>query len=108
MTPRRVVVTGFGLASPIGDDPDAVSEALREQRHGIVQMPPWNEIKGRQTRLAAPAAAVDLSHFSRKQTRTMGRVSLLACYATERALEDAGIDEAALRSGRLGLAYGST
>lgn len=104
---RRVVITGIGLTSPLGDSPDDVSRALREQRHGIVSMP-WAEIDGLRTRVAAPAAEVDLSHFSRKRIRTMGRVSLLASYATERAIRDAGIDEETLQSGRLGLAYGST
>ncbi len=38
----------------------------------------------------------------------MGRVSLLATYATEQAIAGAGIDEETMRSGSLGLAYGST
>jgi 3-oxoacyl-[acyl-carrier-protein] synthase II len=38
----------------------------------------------------------------------MGRVGLLATYATEQAVRQAGLDEEVLRSGRVGLAYGST
>jgi 3-oxoacyl-[acyl-carrier-protein] synthase II len=38
----------------------------------------------------------------------MGRVALLSTWATQRAIEDAGIDASALSSGRVGLAYGST
>ena len=72
MSRRRVVVTGMGLTSPIGDAPERVARALREQRHGIVQMPHWDEVKGLETRLAAPAGSVDLSALPRKKTRTMG------------------------------------
>lgn len=108
MSGRRVVVTGMGLTSPIGDSPAAVASALQEQRSGIVVMPGWDKIDGLQTRLAAPASSVDLSHFSRKKVRTMGRVSVLATYSTEQAIADAGIDQETLHSGKLGLAYGST
>jgi 3-oxoacyl-[acyl-carrier-protein] synthase II len=108
VTRRRVVVTGMGLTSPIGDTLDQVSSALQEQRHGIVQMPQWDAVKGLETRLAAPAGSVDLSKLPRKKTRTMGRVSLLSVYASDRAIAQAGLDEETLGSGRCGLAYGST
>jgi 3-oxoacyl-[acyl-carrier-protein] synthase II len=51
---------------------------------------------------------LDVSSHGRKKTRTMGRVALLANYATCAAIEDAGIDPEMLSSGRTGLAYGST
>ena len=40
---RRVVVTGIGLCSPIGNDLDAVSQALQLGRGGIQAMPEWPE-----------------------------------------------------------------
>ena len=39
MSGRRVVVTGIGLTSPIGNDLPTAVAALREGRHGIVTMP---------------------------------------------------------------------
>jgi 3-oxoacyl-[acyl-carrier-protein] synthase II len=108
MSARRVVVTGMGLTSPIGDTPEQVSRALQDQRHGITHMAQWDEVQGLQTRLAAPALTVDLAKLPRKKTRTMGRVSLLSAHATAQAIAAAGLDDAALSSRRTGLAYGST
>jgi 3-oxoacyl-[acyl-carrier-protein] synthase II len=105
---RRVVVTGIGLCSPIGNDLAAVSDALRHDRHGIRKKPEWDSIQQLATRLAADVTDLDLSKLPRKKARTMGRVSLLATYASERAVAEAGLDEATLQSGAVGLAYGST
>lgn len=48
-------------------------------------------------------------HYGRKQTRAMGRLSLLATRASELALQDAGLlEDPILRSGRCGVSYGSS
>jgi len=104
---RRVVVTGMGLASPIGNSPDAVVAALRAGRGGISMQPQWAAYKGLYTRLAGEVK--DLSFdYPRKATRTMGRVALLAVWATERALVDARLPLEALQGMRAGVAHGST
>jgi 3-oxoacyl-[acyl-carrier-protein] synthase II len=105
---RRVVVTGIGLTSPIGNDLPTAVAALREGRHGIVTMPEWAEIQGLSTRLAGVARDVPFDSYPRKKTRSMGRVALLATYATERALADAGIGPDLSAMPEVGLAYGST
>jgi len=105
---RRVVVTGIGLASPLGNDLPTAVAALREGRHGIVTMPEWAEIQGLSTRLAGVAKDVPFNAYPRKKTRSMGRVALLATYATERALMDAGLDQDLRSIPDIGLAYGST
>jgi 3-oxoacyl-[acyl-carrier-protein] synthase II len=105
---RRVVVTGIGLASPLGNDLPTAVAALREGRHGIVTMPEWAEIQGLSTRLAGVAKDVPFNGYPRKKTRSMGRVALLATYATERALMDAGLDQDLRSIPDIGLAYGST
>lgn len=104
---RRVVVTGVGLCSPIGNSLDEVSHALQHGEHGIRQMTEWNDMANMFTRLGAPARVIEQSH-ARQKVRGMGRVGLLALYATEQALADAALDPASLGSGRLGVAYGST
>ena len=105
---RRVLVTGIGMTSPIGNDLRAATAALREGRHGIVTMPEWDKVEGLGTRLAGIAQDVPLSQYPRKQSRSMGRVALLATYATEQAVIDAGLDREQLQAGDAGLAYGST
>jgi 3-oxoacyl-[acyl-carrier-protein] synthase II len=107
MARERVVITGVGLTSPIGNSLDEVSRSLREDRGGVRVVPRLGEIAQMRTRLGAPVE-VDLSSLPKKRVRTMGRVALLSTWATQRAIDDAGLDAATLASGRVGLAYGST
>lgn len=106
---RRVVVTGMAGISPIGNDWPSAQKHLRSYRNGIVRMKDWDQYESLHTRLAAPAADFALSErFTRKTTRGMGRVALMATRASELALIDAGlIDHPLLKSGMLGIAYGS-
>ncbi len=107
MAGNRVVITGLGVVSPIGNSLDAVSDALRSDRSGVRTMERFGDYAGMKTRVAAPAE-VDLDRLPKKRTRTMGRVALLSTWATEAAIADAGLDAAYLSSGAVGLAYGST
>jgi len=104
---RRVVVTGMGLASPIGHTVDAAVASLRAGTSGIVTMPQWDAYSGLYTRLAGEVRGLALD-YPRKATRTMGRVALLAVWATEQALADAGLTMADLAEVRVGVAHGST
>jgi 3-oxoacyl-[acyl-carrier-protein] synthase II len=106
---RRVVITGMGAITPIGNDWASVSEKLKAQVTGIQRMDDWIKYKGLNTQLAAPADFSRPAHYSRKQVRGMGRVAMLATYATELALQEAGLLEGPeLKSGRVGIAYGSS
>jgi 3-oxoacyl-[acyl-carrier-protein] synthase II len=106
---KRVVVTGMAGISPIGNDWQQVSARLKSQTTGIQTMPEWDKYSGLNTRLAAPADFTRPAHYSRKQTRSMGRIALMATYATELALIDAGLlNDPVLNSGTMGVAYGSS
>ncbi len=108
MLKRRVVVTGMAGISPIGNDWQQVSARLKARSTGIQFIQDWEKYQGLNTRLGAPVDFVKPEHYSRKQTRSMGRVALLATRATELALIDAGLlNDACLRSGTMGIAYGS-
>ena len=63
----RVVITGIGLATPIGHTLDAVSASLREKRHGIAFQPAWEKVGHFATRLAAPVTDLDLGSLPRKE-----------------------------------------
>jgi 3-oxoacyl-[acyl-carrier-protein] synthase II len=105
---RRVVVTGMGIVSPLGADLDAVEVALRENRTGVRRMKEWSGVGHMLTQLGAPADTPEIARLPRKVARLMGRVSLLATVATERAIAEARIDSAELASGKIGVAHGST
>lgn len=107
---RRVVITGAGGISPLGNDWDSIHTRLRECRNAVQRMDEWDIFKGLNTKLAAPAAAFELPpHYTRKTTRSMGRVALMAVRASEIALQDAGLLGAPLlTTGRVGVSCGSS
>ncbi len=106
---KRVVVTGMAALTPLGNDWDTVAKKLKTQITGIRHMADWDKYNGLNTRLAAPVDFSRPEHYTRKQVRGMGRVAMLGTYATELALLDAGLlDDPILRSGRVGVAYGSS
>lgn len=109
---KRVVITGIGAISPLGNDWETVSAKLKSCTNAVRVMPEWGDISGLRTRLGCPAAPFDLdpAKYNRKSTRSMGRVGILGVRATEMALADAGLldDQTFLSSGNMGIAYGSS
>lgn len=107
---RRVVVTGMGGVTALGDHWDAIEARLRAGRNAVVRMPEWDRYDLLHTRLAAPIHDFEPPpHYPRKMVRSMGRVSLLAVRATELALSDAGLlNDPQIQDGRMGIAYGSS
>src|SRR5574344_722440 len=93
-----------------GNDWPSIRERLQAGRSAVVTMEEWGAYDGLNTRLAAPITAFTLpSHYHRKQTRSMGRVSQLATVATELALQRSGLlGNEVLTDGRTGIAYGSS
>ncbi|MGH8517259.1 MAG: beta-ketoacyl-ACP synthase [Panacagrimonas sp.] len=106
---KRVVVTGIGGITSLGDSWDSIHGSLREGRSGVQRMVEWDRYSEMNTRLAAPIADIKLpAHYTRKVLRTMGRVAQMATLATERALDDADLRDAdVIRDGSTGIAYGS-
>jgi 3-oxoacyl-[acyl-carrier-protein] synthase II len=106
----RVVVTGMGTLSALGSDWDAVEARLRAGRNAVKFMPDWEQYTDLATRLGSPIEDFQPpAHWTRKQLRSMGRVSQLAVRAAEMALADAGLlGDPLLRSGTVGVACGSS
>lgn len=105
---RRVVITGGSIVSSLGVTDADVMQSLKALKNKVVIMPDWEAYEGLRPHIAAPVTA-ELRSFSRKETRGMGRVALLALNATETALEKArliGCDE--LKNGLTGISYGSS
>lgn len=107
---RRVVITGIGGVTALGDDWPTIRENMEAGRTAIRRMEGWDRFDGINTRLGAPVPNFSVEgRYPRKKLRTMGRVSRMAVYATERALDSAGLtDDPVLKEGRTGIAYGSS
>lgn len=107
---HRVVVTGMAGITSLGNDWQSIADQIQQKRSGIRYMPDWERFDGLNTRLGGPVADFVLpSHYSRKKTRSMGRVSQLATVATENALRDAGLlDDESIKDGRMGISYGAS
>jgi 3-oxoacyl-[acyl-carrier-protein] synthase II len=107
---RRVVVTGMGGVSALGSAWPEIEVGLRARRNRVRYMPEWEVYRDLNTRIAAPID--DFSPpagWSRRQLRSMGRVSQLAVRSSEIALEQAGLlNDPVLRSGKMGVACGSS
>ena len=107
---RRVVVTGMGGLTALGESWSAIRDRMGRRETAVRHMPEWNRFEGINTRLAAPVRDFSVDdRYPRKKLRTMGPVSRMAVYATERALADAGLaTDPVIRGGRTGIAYGSS
>lgn len=107
---KRVVVTGMGGLSPLGLSWEDVEKNLRARQSAVRRMPEWDVVEDLNTRLGASVPEFDLPiHYSRKRTRSMGRIGMLATRSAELAIESAGlIDDPVLSDGRTGVAFGSS
>lgn len=107
---KRVVVTGMGAVTALGDNWSDFAAALKSGTSAIRCLEDWATYKHLNTNLAGPIENFEVpSHYPRKKIRSMGRVSLLATRATELALIDANLlDDPLIRSGAMGVAYGSS
>ncbi len=110
MAVRRVVVTGMGGVNALGSDWASIEAAFRAGRSAIRRMPEWDRFSDMNTRLGGPVDDfVTPEHWTRKQTRSMGRASRMVVRAAEMALADAGLlDDPSIRDGRMGVASGSS
>jgi 3-oxoacyl-[acyl-carrier-protein] synthase II len=107
--PHRVVVTGCGALTGLGHDWATIRDNMEAGRSAVRHIHDWDGYDQLHTRLGAPAATFELpAYYTRKRTRSMGRVAILAVRASELALEDAGlVGDPIVGSGRTGIAYGS-
>ena len=107
---KRVVVTGMAGITSLGSDWTSIEANFSGNRSGIRYMHEWDRFTELNTRLAGPVDDfVVPGHWTRKQLRSMGRVSRLSVKAAEQALEHAGLlDDASIRDGRMGVACGSS
>ncbi len=107
MLRRRVVVTGIGALTPIGNTQEAYWNALVAGTSGAAPITYFDASKFK-TQFACEVKGFDpLEHFDRKEARKMDRFTQYAMVASEEAIQDAGLDLDILDKSRVGVIWGS-
>ncbi len=103
---RRVVITGLGIVSCIGNDRETVTASLRRGAPGIKYQPEYAEA-GLRSQVAG-SCDIDLqARIPRKSLRFMGDAAAYSYVAMDEAIADAGLGYESVSSPRVGLIAGS-
>ena len=110
MNTRRVVVTGIGGITAFGRDWHSIQTAFKAEKNAVKYMDWHKRFPELEAQLGAPIENyAPPKHWTRKQLRSMGRVSYLCVDAAEQALTDAGLlGDESITDGRMGVACGSS
>lgn len=103
---RRVVITGMGIVSALGNSATAVADSLRNMRSGIKANETYKEMGMRSHVSASPE--IDLKEeIDRKAFRFMGAAAGYAYVAMRDAITDSGLTEEQVSNFRTGIIAGS-
>lgn len=103
---RRVVVTGLGIVSSIGNNAEDVTASLKAGKSGIEASPEMAE-HGFRSRVAGTLKLDVAEHIDKRTLRFMGPGAAYAYLAMEQAIADAGLGEDVISNPRTGLIAGS-
>ena len=103
---RRVVVTGMGIVSCLGNKLDEVSRALREGRSGIAAKPEYADLGLRSQVAGVPVIDLE-AEIDRKKKRFMGDAAAYAWVAMRDAIAHAGLTAEQVSHPRVGVIAGS-
>ena len=103
---KRVVITGLGLVSCIGNDRASVGASLRESRPGIRAIPEYAELGFRSQVGGQPDIDLE-ARIDRKQRRFMGDAAAFAYVSMADAIADAGLSPEQVSNPRAGVIAGS-
>lgn len=103
---RRVVVTGIGIVSSIGNNKEEVLDSLKTGRSGIVHSEEYEELGFRSHVHGSVKLKIE-DHLDRKQSRFMGDGAAYNYIAMEEAIADSGLEESDITNERTGLIMGS-
>jgi 3-oxoacyl-[acyl-carrier-protein] synthase I len=103
---RRVVVTGMGIVSSIGNSLGEVTTSLREAKSGIKAAPKYTELGFRSQ--VEGRVDIDLDTvIDRRARRFMGDTAAYAFLAMDQAIKDSGLEEKDVVNPKTGLIVGS-
>jgi len=106
---RRVVITGCSAITPIGNTREEILRHLTEGISGVSAMRSDNLLTDHIHSGVFGSVDYPIAYdFKRQHRKTMGPVAYYACQTAKEAIEKAGLSEAFITSGRMGVAFGST
>ncbi len=88
---RRVVVTGLGAVTPIGNNVKDMWESVKAGKCGIAPITHY-DTEGRKVTVAGEVKDLDVSCIEKKELRKMDKFSQYALVAAKEAIEDSGLD----------------
>ena len=103
---KRVVITGMGIVSSIGNNIEAVKNSLITQKSGIVSSEIYKEM-GFRSQIHGDIKINLEDHIDKKQLRFMGAGSAYAVLSMEQAILDAGLTNEEVSNPKTGLIAGS-
>jgi 3-oxoacyl-[acyl-carrier-protein] synthase-1 len=103
---RRVVVTGIGVVSSIGNNANEVLASLREAKSGIVAAPEYAEL-GFRCQVHAPPQIDWEAMVDRRAARFLAQGTAFGHIAMEQAIADSGLEAAEVSNERTGLIIGA-
>ncbi len=99
---RRVVITGLGAVSCIGNSKEDITESLRLGRSGIVANESFKEM-GMRSQVSGSVNIDITEHIDRKARRFMGDSAAFAYIAMQQAIADAGLEDGDISNVRTGI-----
>ena len=103
---KRVVITGLGIISSIGNNKEEVLASLKEGKSGITFVPEFQEV-GMRSQVAGTIKLNPAELIDRKVYRFMGDAAAYAYLAMKEAIEDSGLAEDQVSNDRTGLVIGA-
>ncbi len=103
---RRVVITGMGIVSSIGNNVEEVKKSLIEQKSGIVKADVYKEM-GFRSQIHGEVKINLEDHIDKKQLRFMGAGAAYSVLSMEQAINDAGLTDKEVSNPKTGLIAGS-
>ena len=99
---KRVVVTGMGIVSCLGNDIDTVLDALKTGRSGIKFVEEYKE-RGFRSHVAGSVEIDFKEHIDRKALRFMGDAAAYAYISMKQAVADSGLTDDQVSNERTGI-----
>jgi len=103
---KRVVITGLGIVSSIGNNAKEVTDSLREGRSGIEFSQEYADL-GFRSHVHGPVRIDTKEHINRKALRFMGDAAAFNYIAMQQAIDDSGLPEDQVSNPRTGIIVGS-